>query len=608
MATQVISVAIEFTDEANHVKGIVTLFAPRGELAIGVLSEADSDATVEERIQIYEAVKYEYEVAPPELRLALVTGAGDGAIKTSDNPRLANCGSIDLGSYVGRLRLKLEDSAGCTVGRAAIEVCSRKLSYREDLRTMLEDISKRAVELAFSHRSPTSLRALPDPSSDARILYQQFAFLSGLLNSKSFSDALHLIERRPHERLDAMTCMRSVASGIRPTGRMLKHLSRGGNRAVVPASHPLSSVASSLPISVPVASSAATTDTPENRFVRFALLEFIAFLLKLVAMLEKSRSDEHARLLSEAVALVDVLEMSCSRHPLTHLSALQSIPFASTVLQNQEGYREIFQSWLKFDLAARLTWDGAADVYDVGQRDVATLYEYWVFFKLIDVLSSAFVLDEDLHQKLFEPTADGMSLKLKAGESISFGGRSGAGLKRINLRFDYNRLFSGEADADRAGSWTERMQPDYTLSLWVGEGAEDQAAARGKLVHIHFDAKYKVSSVEELFDYVLKSPSGTRGRSRERKYKRVDLLKMHAYRDAIRRTVGAFVLYPGAVEKRWESYHEILPGLGAFALRPGASQDGLLRFIEDLKAHLLSDSVQARVSEFSAVQYAGVHK
>ena len=50
---------------------------------------------------------------------------------------------------------------------------------------------------------------------------------------------------------------------------------------------------------------------------------------------------------------------------------------------------------------------------------------------------------------------------------------------------------------------------------------------------------------------------------------------MHAYRDAIRRTAGAYVLYPGndGDDKRFEEFdhrgfHEVLPGLGAFAIRP----------------------------------------
>lgn len=605
MSSQVNLAVIEFKSPSEPTSGRVTLFAPGGAALIRVLSEDEATAAIEEQIQIFEAVRYEYEVEPPDFRLVLQVGAGVGAVKRSENPRHRNCGSIDLGSYVGRLRLRLEDEAGVEVAQAAIEVCSRKLSYRDDLRSMLEDICGRAVELALSHKSPTTFRALPDPASDAKVLYQQFAFLSGLLKSKPFSDALNLIQRRPHEKLDSTESLRALSSGLRPSSRLLRSISRGGNRAVVPNQHPVFSAASSLPIRVAVTSSAPTVDTQENSFVRFALLEFVAFLLKIVSVLELERSDEHSRIKKEALSLVDALERASARYPLVGLSNLKSIPFSSTVLQNRAGYREIFQAWIKFDLAARLTWSGATDVYDVGQRDVATLYEYWVFFRLLDVLSAEFTFDSNLADKLFEVTQNGLSMKLRSGESLSFFGGVGVGVARINLRFDYNRMFDSKSDVRLAGSWTERMQPDYTLSLWLGEGiGEDVAAERGALIHVHFDAKYKVSSIEELFDSESQIPGSSASERRVGKHKRVDLLKMHAYRDAIRRTAGAYILYPGSAEKRWQGYHELLPGLGAFAVRPGLSSDGLQKFIGDLKIHLVDGSVRERVSSFSAAQYS----
>jgi hypothetical protein len=65
---------------------------------------------------------------------------------------------------------------------------------------------------------------------------------------------------------------------------------------------------------------------------------------------------------------------------------------------------------------------------------------------------------------------------------------------------------------------------------------------------------------------------------------------MHAYRDAIRRTEGAYVIYPGRHGQEnvsWFAFNDVLPGLGAFALRPGAEAVGLenLRtFLEDRAA------------------------
>ena len=42
-------------------------------------------------------------------------------------------------------------------------------------------------------------------------------------------------------------------------------------------------------------------------------------------------------------------------------------------------------------------------------------------------------------------------------------------------------------------------------------------------------------------------------------YKEVDLYKMHTYKDAIRRTGGAYILYPGDTNKQMKGFHEIIP-------------------------------------------------
>jgi len=64
---------------------------------------------------------------------------------------------------------------------------------------------------------------------------------------------------------------------------------------------------------------------------------------------------------------------------------------------------------------------------------------------------------------------------------------------------------------------------------------------------------------------------------------------------AIRRTQGAYVVHPGqtGADKRLESFHEVLPGLGAFALRPGMGITVLETFLRDVASHV-SDRSSAR--------------
>jgi hypothetical protein len=86
---------------------------------------------------------------------------------------------------------------------------------------------------------------------------------------------------------------------------------------------------------------------------------------------------------------------------------------------------------------------------------------------------------------------------------------------------------------------------------------------------------------------------------------------MHAYRDAIKRSAGSYVLYPGGLEgqadQTFHRYHEILPGLGAFALRPTESEEAegfepLTRFLDDTLWHFASVISQHRRGRFWEVK------
>lgn len=85
----------------------------------------------------------------------------------------------------------------------------------------------------------------------------------------------------------------------------------------------------------------------------------------------------------------------------------------SPVLQRKEGYRELLQAWLMFDLAAKLSWKGGDNVYEAGKRNVAVLYEYWVFFKLLEVISRVFDINPVSINKLVKTDADQINLEIQ---------------------------------------------------------------------------------------------------------------------------------------------------------------------------------------------------
>jgi len=215
---------------------------------------------------------------------------------------------------------------------------------------------------------------------------------------------------------------------------------------------------------------------------------------------------------------------------------------------------------------------------------------------------------------LIERTGDSFGLKLKTGSQTALQGTFDNGARRFHLKLSFNRTFvrselsstRSESNYPAAGSWTRRMRPDYTLTLWPATFTEDEAERQELISHIHFDAKYRVETISELFggdsENDLDEPDEAKDGSRTAK--RSDLLKMHSYRDAIRRSLGAYVLYPGDELVRWRGFHEILPGLGAFPIAPGSGEgiDALSQFLDDVIDELSDRTSQLERNSFHVYQ------
>ena len=56
-------------------------------------------------------------------------------------------------------------------------------------------------------------------------------------------------------------------------------------------------------------------------------------------------------------------------------------------------------------------------------------------------------------------------------------------------------------------------------------------------------------------------------------FKNDDVVKMHAYKDAIEDTIGAYVLYPGEDRQIFYENDNKLESVGVFPLNPGENKD-----------------------------------
>lgn len=583
------------------------------------MDEEDAREHGESTVQLRESERYEYEVVPANsadfrLRCSLSSrrrSLGNGGGKP-------DAGLIETRSFCGTLLLELVegevDDAKVAVASALLDVRSLKLDYRTEYRGMLRRLSDEMAGLVADSRSSAKagFRSTFEDRTDAGWLQIQLELLREALDSVDFSAALQRILSFPHERLSTVSDSVSTDRPIRWTPSAVRQLVTCNPRREVPASHPLRTKPGleSVAARVLVPRKSRDLDTPENRFVKFALGDFRAFLTHAQGVFDSTSDWGASAALSRRLAAA--IDDWLGRGFFREVGEMRFAPLGSPVLQRKAGYREVLRWWLRFRTAAEISWEGGEELFHGGQRDVASLYEFWLFFELLGwFCQKCRGGNRPAVEELIEGLEEGSpNLRLRKRMELGpFAGTFSGQSRRLNARFAYNRRFEVTQDRQKSGSWTRRLHPDYTLTFWPADlSSEEEAERQELLVHVHFDAKYRVEDIEGLF--------GAEGADDaddelEGNYKRQDLLKMHAYRDAIKRSQGAYVLYPGRGNNQppFKGFHEILPGLGAFGVSPdenGAAQglESLEKFLDEVLAHLGNrTTAQERVSYHVAESY-----
>jgi len=542
----------------------------------------------EARFQLIEGCYYDYAISDDQFMLGDI---GENIIQ--QHRCKSNIGTISPNIFVGTLEIPLLKKDEPEKYKSInLEVQSVKSGYRDDYRDMLELITEKCTDLLLQSNSPVSHHFDVDYLRDSETRYQKFAFIKSIIGSAEFKDAIHRIVIAPVTKWSETHEQKDIRSVRRFSNNNVKELVKGGKRTSLPNSHYLGKYGlKTLPERITSVRKTDSVDTPENRFIKHALETF----LKFCSDINKATS-KGSKLDKESIALIRELESQLHHSIFKEISRPTTLKLNSPILQRKEGYRDVLRTWLMFELAAKLIWQGGEDVYGAGKKDIATLYEYWLFFKLLDLFQEIFEIDPKDISELIKPTTDGLSLQIRQGKSTPLRGVYDAGSRKLNIRFNYNRSFSGKKQYPDSGSWTTTLRPDYTLSFWPFGISEKDAEKQELIVHVHFDAKYKIANLTDFIEQnSAKDLDEEKTENKKGIYKNADLIKMHAYKDAIRRTGGAYVLYPGEKSLKREGFHEIIPGLGAFPVRPSKNDSGigeLKSFILDLIDHFVNRASQ----------------
>ena len=295
----------------------------------------------------------------------------------------------------GLFRLRFENQLGLADIRAFaadkplgdplhVEVISPKFPTLADhldfYRSLLDDLFARAARLPFTISSDTSrsvTEALrpPTPLFTLHFLCQYAATLR---------NALAMILAAPHRQLHDNPDLVSLAEVTEADADVLLDILHAPERWVRAAGFPLAErLRGYAPTQVWQRRPEETTDTPENRFV-------LAFLRQVLIAAEtlphqrwwKNVSRERQAIILEAAGLL----RQAMGHPIfADLGPLHHLPLTSQVLLRRDGYREMLDLWRRFHQARRPLFAPLQHAMDV--RDVATLYEFWAYFALIEEIA-----------------------------------------------------------------------------------------------------------------------------------------------------------------------------------------------------------------------------
>lgn len=443
-------------------------------------------------------------------------------------------GTLNFRDYVGETALVLRGEED--ILRVVLEVRSRKIGYLDDYVMLLNDLGRRLASLLLRLDSPVYASFQPGLQPSLGVGDEQFLLLRHLVRWPELRHSWDALLRQPPEVLTRTPRRVRTAQRQPRTSMELAAGYRSPNSWIrAPGSLPLPEAAQGrLPATFPHQALTLQRDP--------VILEFALSLHERVAsMLSELRGRYERARRSSLVLEVERLQEEWSRLP-TRPMLLRRGRSAYRVPRQKLAHHPrlvlLLEAWDLLDLSLRLSWKGLADVILGPLRDLATLYEYWCFFALMEALSEV----GQPHPST-PPwwSLDGARLQADLSRNEGFGFH----VHGLDVWLFYQRRFSPGDGVMR--SYSVPLVPDYSLEV---------RRAGKPPVLLCFDAKYRPDQ---------------------------SLEKMHAYRDALRGALGCYVLYPG--EESEPTIFPVqpgswLPGVGAFSLRPSnQSQAWLVHFL-----------------------------
>ena len=461
--------------------------------------------------------------------------------------KIADIYVVNFQNYVGKSR----------IGSVKLEIINRKIN-KDQYQSLLSYITTRYIDLVYQFSKTSNNDKSHTGYSQKRtevgsnLNYIDFLFLKQKLLAKnsrhhaSIDEILNLIIKEPHYKIERefentpMELVRTIDPArlieAVTTGKNLQKLSDGHTLLCTPLAIKLKQISTQqiayFPINIKEEKKYHSFDTPENRFIKYfleQLLQLLNQLKKQFSAMEKTYFNPELE--DDLNCLISPIKDCLEDQLWREVSVMRYIPTNSQVLQRKEGYRQLLSLYSLMQLASQYDFNNFDFKNLVESKDTNILYEYWCFFTVKDILDK--LLGKSLScAQLVSESREQTNQELNEGTWLYYENDVQLG---FNITFSSHHL-----------SYSQEYRPDIVIKY------------NGK--HLIFDAKHKLKGWDD--DYS--------------KPKKEDIDKMHTYRDAIKNTVGAFILYPGESNElyRFHGADYDYEGVGGITLIPDNTNSG----------------------------------
>lgn len=466
-------------------------------------------------------------------------------------------GSLSLADAVGFTDIEIRDRDNRQVFLLETEVFPSKLSYKAEFEAMIEEIHSMVHHLAFDHLKKTFAFTSPSEKRQ-KSLPEWMAMLEILF--ESMARGIDMILKTPHTKVQT-TILPQPAHRVKNAplknadkwlGKHSQYLTREQDKGMAAGSDLFAT-------HLPETRKTITTDTPENRFVVQAVRKIIQALEELI-----TRRKHHCRDTKKIQPEIERIRYYQRRlkarlnHPaLANVSITDQPPPHSLVLTMAPGYKDFYQKYLLLQNGLSISND---DVFRLDYKEISTLYEYWCFLKMIQLLGDDSRYEVNT-KDLIQVSHNGLSLTLKKGKASRVNLERKDTGEKIILWF--NRTFT------ESETHTFAQIPDHMIEF-------EKAGYRQRFRYI-LDAKYRLDLSGEIAGPPPES-----------------IAQLHRYRDAIlsqkqfsltgttaHKSLGGVILFPFPGNEEDFRRHRFFRSrkevnIGAIPLTPGKTQSHIL--------------------------------